>query len=118
MSLMCDRCLCWSPIVCTRSSVSSAVVQESGAASPWVETMRGECGLALVLSTFNICWSPSAMLQVSAGARHMCDLRLCQQIQRQANITHVINQAINPINLLYAFYFEARFPLNEASYSV
>lgn len=78
----------------------------------------GESGLVLLPSTSNICWSSSAMLQVSARAGHTYVLQLCQQIQQQANIAYVINQAINPINLLNAFYFEARFPLSEESYSI
>lgn len=120
---VCDGRLCGSPIVSTRSSVSSAaVVQRSSAASEGAgggRRRREESGLALLLSSSNICGPPGAMSQVSAGARHTGALqRLCQQIQRQANSAHVINQAINPINLLYAFYFEARFPLSEASYLI
>lgn len=117
---VCYRRLCGSPIVCARSSASSAaVVQRSSAASLGVGGRRKESGLALLLSSSNICGPPGAMLQVSGGARLTCARqRLCQQIQRQANSAHVINQAINPINLLYAFYFEARFPLSEASYSI
>lgn len=68
MSSVCYRRLCGSPIVCTRSSASSAaVVQRSCVASLGVGGMRKESGLALLLSSSNICGPPGAMLQVSAG---------------------------------------------------
>lgn len=55
-----------------------------------------------------VCWVSS----------HTCAPMTLSANPAASQSAHVINQAINPLNLLYAFYFEARFPLSEASDSI